>query len=204
MEGYGLQTWEYSPEYSIRSWLYVAFHAVIGEVFTPFLKSKSSKFFVIRCILGFICTCCQVRLYSMIVRTSVLIGSLFVIIMAFSPGIFHAATAMLPSSFAMYTSMLGMAAFTSQKNKTNIAGGIMWFAVGAIVGWPFSGVLVGPFLLWESCFALYVGSKAAFVRNILNGALRSLLILVCNSCSFERPNIIRDWRFPSTAHFIVN
>ena len=26
--GYGLQTWEYSPEYSIRSWLYIALHAI--------------------------------------------------------------------------------------------------------------------------------------------------------------------------------
>lgn len=29
--GYGLQTWEYSPNYSIRSWLYVAIHAIIGS-----------------------------------------------------------------------------------------------------------------------------------------------------------------------------
>jgi len=29
--GYGLQTWEYSPEYAIRSWLYVAIHAIIGN-----------------------------------------------------------------------------------------------------------------------------------------------------------------------------
>lgn len=30
--GYGLQTWEYSPDYAIRSWLYVALHAVVGNV----------------------------------------------------------------------------------------------------------------------------------------------------------------------------
>jgi len=29
--GYGLQTWEYSPDYAIRSWLYIAFHAIIGN-----------------------------------------------------------------------------------------------------------------------------------------------------------------------------
>lgn len=29
--GYGLQTWEYSPEYAIRSWLYIALHAVVGS-----------------------------------------------------------------------------------------------------------------------------------------------------------------------------
>ena len=29
--GYGLQTWEYSPEYAIRSWTYIALHALIGS-----------------------------------------------------------------------------------------------------------------------------------------------------------------------------
>ena len=29
--GYGLQTWEYSPDYAIRSWLYVALHAAVGS-----------------------------------------------------------------------------------------------------------------------------------------------------------------------------
>lgn len=29
--GYGLQTWEYSPDYSIRSWLYVALHSAVGS-----------------------------------------------------------------------------------------------------------------------------------------------------------------------------
>lgn len=29
--GYGLQTWEYSPDYAIRSWLYVVLHAIVGN-----------------------------------------------------------------------------------------------------------------------------------------------------------------------------
>lgn len=36
--GYGLQTWEYSPEYAIRSWSYVCLHAIVGRlaVLLPF------------------------------------------------------------------------------------------------------------------------------------------------------------------------
>lgn len=30
--GYGLQTWEYSPDFAIRSWLYVGFHAILGNI----------------------------------------------------------------------------------------------------------------------------------------------------------------------------
>jgi hypothetical protein len=28
---YGLETWEYSPEFAIRSWLYISLHALIGS-----------------------------------------------------------------------------------------------------------------------------------------------------------------------------
>ena len=30
--GYGLQTWEYSPEFAIRSWAYVTLHAVASKL----------------------------------------------------------------------------------------------------------------------------------------------------------------------------
>lgn len=40
--GYGLQTWEYSPEFTIRSWSYVSVHAVLGWIGSWFAKSKVS------------------------------------------------------------------------------------------------------------------------------------------------------------------
>lgn len=30
--GYGMQTWEYSPEYAIRSWVYIGLHAIFGNI----------------------------------------------------------------------------------------------------------------------------------------------------------------------------
>lgn len=35
--GYGLQTWEWSPEYGIRDWLYIIPHAVVANLrrFSP-------------------------------------------------------------------------------------------------------------------------------------------------------------------------
>jgi alpha-1,2-mannosyltransferase len=38
--GYGLQTWEYSPEFAIRSWAYVGLHALAGKlaVAIPFMS----------------------------------------------------------------------------------------------------------------------------------------------------------------------
>lgn len=38
--GFGLQTWEYSPEFAIRSWSYISFHAILGWIGSWFAKSK--------------------------------------------------------------------------------------------------------------------------------------------------------------------
>lgn len=60
--GFGLQTWEYSPEYAIRSWVYAGLHAVlikIGAVIANFnsrifpqiftVSASANLFYFIRC-----------------------------------------------------------------------------------------------------------------------------------------------------------
>lgn len=177
--GYGLQTWEYSPEYSIRSWLYILLHAVIGKVSSIWSPRKTAQFYAIRFALAFLCAACETRLYSAICRKlNPRIGLLFLMIVAFSPGMFHASAAFLPSSFAMYSSMLGLAAFLDRQRKGKTAEGIMWFGVGAILGWPFAGALVIPFLLEEVTVSLFTGNMRNVVWEVLNGAIKCLLILV--------------------------
>ena len=34
LHGYGRQTWEYSPTYAIRSWTYIAMHALLLNLLT--------------------------------------------------------------------------------------------------------------------------------------------------------------------------
>jgi len=100
--------------------------------------------------------------------------------MIFSPGMFHASAAYLPSSFAMYATMLGMAAFMNWKGGLKTAQGIFWFAVGGILGWPFAIALSAPFLLEEIIFAT-LSSKDAFIDTImrfLRGTVAGLLVLV--------------------------
>jgi alpha-1,2-mannosyltransferase len=48
--GYGLQTWEYSPEYAIRSWTYIALHAVVGCIrrLLPFATKVSNRYLLIQ------------------------------------------------------------------------------------------------------------------------------------------------------------
>ncbi|KAJ5945032.1 hypothetical protein N7516_005200 [Penicillium verrucosum] len=176
--GYGLQTWEYSPVYSIRSWLYVSLHAAVGKIGSLVVHTKAAEFYTIRLSLAFMCAACQTRLYSAICRTlSPRIGLLFVIIVTFSPGMFHASTAFLPSTFTMYMSMLGLASFLDWKNSRKTAQGIMWFGLGTIVGWPFAGALIVPLLVEEAIVSFISGSVGSFLYNVFDGIIRCLSIL---------------------------
>ncbi|KAL1963879.1 hypothetical protein VTN77DRAFT_7685 [Rasamsonia byssochlamydoides] len=195
--GYGLQTWEYSPEYSIRSWLYILLHAVIGKASSIWSPRKTVQFYTIRFALAFFCAACETRLYSAICRKlNPRIGLLFLMIVAFSPGMFHASAAFLPSGFAMYSSMLGLAAFLDRQGKQKTAEGIMWFGVGAILGWPFAGALMIPLLLEEVMVSLFSGNIRTVVRNILNAAIRCLFILsleIAVDSLFFRKLVVVPW-----------
>ncbi|KAL4866434.1 hypothetical protein BDV12DRAFT_187398 [Aspergillus spectabilis] len=194
---YGLQTWEYSPVYSIRSWLYISIHGIVGKIGSFALGKKSSEFYFIRFFLAMICAACQTRLYSAICRTlSPRIGLLFLLIVAFSPGMFHASVAFLPSSFTMYASMLGLAAFLDWRGGQKTAQGIMWFGLGAIVGWPFAGALLLPLVAEEAIIGFLSGNTGKVFVDILDGALRCLAILVAEvtvDYAFIRKLTIVPW-----------
>jgi alpha-1,2-mannosyltransferase len=180
--GYGLQTWEYSPGYAIRSWAYVGLHAVVGSFrrLLPF-PTKLAEFYFIRYGLAFICAICQTQLFRVISGTlNPRIALFFMLATIFSPGTFHASAAYLPSSFAMYTTMLGMAAFMNWKGGIRTAQGIFWFAVGGVLGWPFSIALSAPYLFEEFILSIISGKQViidALVRFVQGGAA-GLLVLV--------------------------
>ncbi|KAH7064636.1 Alg9-like mannosyltransferase family-domain-containing protein [Macrophomina phaseolina] len=178
--GYGLQTWEYSPEYAVRSWAYAGLHAGIASVARLLPgSSKTTQFYFLRIVLGFFCACCETRLFSTIARTlNPRIAVFFLITMVFSPGMFYASTSYLPSSFAMYTNMLGVASFMDWKGGLRTAAGICWFAVGGILGWPFASVLILPFIAEEVFLAVQTGSLYDTGRRFLDGSVRSLCVLV--------------------------
>ena len=179
--GHGLQTWEYSPEYAIRSWAYVGMHAAviwIGHLL-PFVGGKAAEFYSLRVVLAIVCAVCETRLYSTISRTmNPRVAAFFLMAMVFSPGMYHASTAYLPSSFAMYTTMLGFSAFMDWQDGIRTAQGIFWFALGSLLGWPFAGALVIPFLAEEIILASITGELYSGFRRVVDGAVRSLIVLV--------------------------
>lgn len=80
----------------------------------------------------------------------------------------------------MYTTMLGMAAFMNWRGGLKTAQGIFFFALGGILGWPFSIALSAPFLFEELIFACLSSRDALFeaVLRFLRGTVVGLLVLV--------------------------
>lgn len=108
------------------------------------------------------------------------IGIFFLVATVLSPGNFHASTAFLPSSFAMYMVTLGAAAFMNWRGGLRTSLGMFWFAVAGIFGWPFAAALCAPYLFEEGILVLF-GDKAAlfaaFIR-VGRGVTSALVLLV--------------------------
>ncbi|KNG44374.1 glycosyltransferase family 22 protein [Stemphylium lycopersici] len=184
--GYGLQTWEYSPEYAIRSWTYTGLHSlIIWAGMQPLrllglARSKLVEFYFLRAVLAVFCAVCQARMYSAIRRTfQERIAIFFMMVMVISPGMYHAAPAYLPSTFAMYFAMLGFASFMNwYGGAIRTAQGITWFAVGSALGWPFAGALALPFILEDIIVGCVTGTIMESLRRlILQGATRAFAVL---------------------------
>lgn len=121
----------------------------------------------------------------------------FLFAMVFSPGMFHASAAYLPSSFAMYCTMLGMSSFMNWRGGLKTAWGISWFAIGGILGWPFAMALSFPYLVEEVILAS-LSSKDAFIDTLIRsgrGIVVGLLVLVSSYfqtlCSVLRRLVFR-------------
>ncbi|KAI4159270.1 MAG: hypothetical protein LQ342_006731 [Letrouitia transgressa] len=189
--GFGLQTWEYSPEYSIRSWLYIVIHAIFGKLGSLFSSKTTFEFYFLRFILAVACAACQTKLFTVICRTfNPRLGIMFAIVMVFSPGMFHASVAYLPSSFSMYTIMLGMASFMDWRGGLKTGSGIMWFGIGAIIGWPFSGVLITPLLAEDLVLSSITGDVGEIVWRLLDG----IALQVAIDAFFYHKIVVVPWK----------
>ncbi|KAJ3353312.1 hypothetical protein HDU83_006992, partial [Entophlyctis luteolus] len=160
--GNGFRTWEYAPEFNIRSWSYAGLHAVLGLVAIPFVgfdnkvahtvslhyrkaiyhKSRQiGVFYAIRAILAIMCAFVE---YQLVVATRKWYGrqiaNWLLLYLIFAPGMTAASTAYLTSSFSMYFMTL---AFSCWLNPTasikRIATVVGLTCCSVLIGWPFSG-----------------------------------------------------------------
>lgn len=164
LRGFGKQTWEYSPEYKIRSYAYLFPYYILGRILQLLNLSPVMIFYSIRVlgIIGFTCYC-EWKLFSSLRRYSSTLANWWLFFDTIAPGMSHAGVALLPSSLAMQTAMLAnsyllRAVGTSkdaQNLGTNITKAIFWYFIGGIFGWPFAlalGVPVGFYTMYHTIF----------------------------------------------------
>ncbi|KAM0787191.1 hypothetical protein ACM66B_006434 [Microbotryomycetes sp. NB124-2] len=147
--GIGFQTWEYSPMYAIRSYFYLLVNA-LPLVLTRFFASKRVSFFAIRLAFATVSTVAEAKFYrSVSDHVNPHVGRYVLFALLFSPGMFASATAFLPSTFAMWATLLGAAAALApaEGGQRRITTLVTAFGVGAVVGWPFAVVLAAPSVL---------------------------------------------------------
>ncbi|XP_018319484.1 alpha-1,2-mannosyltransferase ALG9-like isoform X2 [Agrilus planipennis] len=140
--GKGLQTWEYSPQFALRSYTYLLVHAIPAYIYHKILQPNPLLiFYFIRCLLGLACSFAEVYFYKAVCREfGVHVGRLCLAFQLFSAGMFISSTAYLPSSYAMYTFAAACAAWWQQKYPL----AIFFTALGSLLGWPFAALLGVP------------------------------------------------------------
>ncbi|KAF9469842.1 glycosyltransferase family 22 protein [Collybia nuda] len=152
--GYGFQTWEVSPQYSIRSWAYIILHLAPARLATVLLGvDKRPAFFAVRIFLSVICSFAEAKFYRTVLeKINERVARYLFFMLLFSAGMWNASAAFLPSSFAMYMNLFAFSHAmepASFRNSRRTLMATLSFATGAIVGWPFSLALAVPFVFEE-------------------------------------------------------
>ncbi|PIL31538.1 hypothetical protein GSI_06240 [Ganoderma sinense ZZ0214-1] len=153
-KGHGFQTWETSPEYSIRSWAYILLHYPAVQLSSTFLgPEKRPAFFAVRIFLAIVSSLCEVTFYRAVVEhINYRAGRYVFFTLLFNAGMWIASTSFLPSSFAMYANTLGFAYAIRRSTNEDMRRTLfatLSFAAGAIVGWPFALAVPIPFVFEE-------------------------------------------------------
>ncbi|KAJ2480556.1 mannosyltransferase [Coemansia sp. RSA 2131] len=209
--GTGKQTWEYSPQYSLRSYAYLhiydmlirTMHIVFG------FRTKTQVFYALRVCLALMSALCEAVLVRSVAQNVDRRMANYVWLAVFGmAGMFHAAPAVLPTSFAMCLCTLGSAAAMvppvadmRRHLKYRVVPATVAFALAVCAGWPYAALVAVPFVLeemivkgsgtggknWRArrlCALVGVGASAAFV---IVGAMA-----VVDSWYYGRP-VVAAW-----------
>ena len=147
VHGYGLQTWEYSGRYALRSYLYLLLHAPVvaavaaTSVAASMPLAKELQFFVLRAMIAAASAACEAHWLNAVRRRlgeKVRRWTLFFLVL--TPGTFIASAAFIPSSFAMCC----VALVQSYQLRGEGSAAIFAGAAAGVVGWPFCIVAIAP------------------------------------------------------------
>ncbi|XP_058221518.1 dol-P-Man:Man(6)GlcNAc(2)-PP-Dol alpha-1,2-mannosyltransferase [Rhododendron vialii] len=175
----GFQTWEYSSQFALRSYLYLLLHKVVGEPASwLFSEEKVRVFYAVRIFLGLLSVITEAALVVALSRKyGKRLASYALAMLCLTSGCFFASTSFLPSSFSMYAMSLSSALFLFEKPAMAVAVA----AIGVILGWPFSVLAFLPITIYSLI--------RKFKQSFLAGAITSIVLLALSllvDCTYYR------------------
>lgn len=179
LKGTGFQTWEYSPEFALRSYSYLWLHALPANIVALLVENGVVIFYAVRCMLAVVCAWLEYRLYKVLGRKcGGGVCNLWLFFQLVNAGMFISSTALLPSSFSLYITLATITAWLSDDAKTGIA----VTAFSGLIGWPFAVIVAIPFALEQLFWKKQI---VGFMKNaLLYGCLFGIPIVLIDSLYF--------------------
>ncbi|PWN24224.1 hypothetical protein BCV69DRAFT_280119 [Microstroma glucosiphilum] len=213
------KTWEYDPNFAIRSWAYILPHAAVGWLVKNLGASKLQVFYGIRTSLAFLSAFVEARFVSTVADAINPRCACFLLCMlACNAGLWSASVALLPSSFTLYTTTLALSYAiqptrsssetcpTSRSlpftDRNRLLKATASFALGALLGWPFAIVLSFPFVLEEILIpsgnlvrgsqigSFVVGRILSFAKAALTASVLAVPILLIDSLFYGKAVLV--------------
>ncbi|XP_020288827.1 alpha-1,2-mannosyltransferase ALG9 isoform X2 [Pseudomyrmex gracilis] len=213
--GTGQQTWEYSPEYALRSYMFLLIH-IVPMKFCCYLFDLNPmlNFYFIRFFLSMGAALSQVYFYKYVcLEFGIHIGRLTLAFLVLSSGMYISSAAFLPSSFSMSISTIAIASWYARRYEL----AIFTTAISSLLGWPFAALLGLPiavemlihkrewstFIKWVVISAIVIGIPMVWVDSIYFGKLviAPLNIILYNVFTSHGPNLYGTEPF---SYYIIN
>ena len=197
--GHGMQTWEYAPQYAIRTYAFVAPMYLAGELLKYFEVPKLAVFYALRMLLGLFTALAQSQYLGAIQSCypeNPFYMRFTMLFMLFAPGVVFSSTSFLPSAVAASCIMLSFARWLQQRFELSI----FWGCVAVLAtGWPFVGVLLFPVGLH-----MLATQKTwmALVRLILSGS--AILVLIAGLAGAVDVFMYKKWTSPTLNILLYN
>ncbi|XP_063836238.1 alpha-1,2-mannosyltransferase ALG9 [Ostrinia nubilalis] len=138
--GNGLQTWEYSPAYAIRSYMPLWLFAVPGKILST-MMTPVAVFYALRHILAILTACAELMFYKAICHEfGVHVGRLWLFFTLPAAGAWAAGAAMLPSAWSLALGGAALACWWRRRYPPAVA----LTAASVIISWPFTALLGVP------------------------------------------------------------
>jgi alpha-1,2-mannosyltransferase len=191
--GRGFQTWEYSPEFALRTYAYLGLHGMLGLPL-HFLNGslevdKVQLFYFIRACLGMVSALGE-SLFCVSVgkKFGGITGPVTLLFLCTNSGMFHSSVALIPSSTCMLAVLFGFSTWLDGKHIL----GLVFGSFGALLCWPFMVLMFVPMgfhALYErgfvrvvtcalGCMVAFIGLPAAIDTHIYGKPTIALFNLI--------------------------